>query len=50
MPVEYRETGIMTFVIGRDGIVYEQDLGPDTVKLAADLTEFNPDENWSRVE
>ena len=50
MPVEYRETGIMTFVIGRDGIVYEQDLGPGTVKLAADITEFNPDENWSRVE
>ncbi len=49
-PVKYGETGIMTFLIGRDGIVYEQDLGPDTFKLAATITEYNPDENWSPVE
>src|SRR5580658_2273896 len=34
-PVKYAETGIMTFIAGRDGVVYERDLGPDTVKLAA---------------
>jgi hypothetical protein len=49
-PVKYGETGIMTFMISREGIVYEQDLGPDTVKLAASITEYNPDENWSPVE
>jgi hypothetical protein len=49
-PVKYGETGIMTFMIGRDGIVYEQDLGPDTVKLAASIQEYNPGENWSPVE
>jgi Protein of unknown function (DUF2950) len=49
-PVKYGETGIMTFMIGREGMVYEQDLGPDTVKLAASITEYNPDENWSPVE
>lgn len=49
-PLKYGETGIMTFMIGRDGIVYEQDLGPDTVKLAASIQEYNPDENWSPVE
>jgi Protein of unknown function (DUF2950) len=49
-PVKYGETGIMTFLIGRDGIVYEQDLGPDTIKVAASVTEYNPDENWSPVE
>jgi len=49
-PVKYGETGIMTFMIGREGIVYEQDLGPDTFKLAATITEYNPDENWSPIE
>jgi hypothetical protein len=47
---KYGETGIMTFMIGRDGVVYEQDLGPDTVKLADSIHEYNPDENWSPVE
>jgi hypothetical protein len=49
-PVKYGETGIMTFMIGRDGMVYEQDLGPDTFKLAASIQEYNPDENWSPIE
>jgi Protein of unknown function (DUF2950) len=47
VPVKYAETGIMTFMISREGIVYEQDLGPDTAKLAASIQEYNPDENWS---
>ena len=42
-PVKYGETGIMTFV-------YNQDLGPDTVKLAASIQEYNPDEYWWPVE
>jgi hypothetical protein len=49
-PLEYGETGIMTFVTGRDGVVYERDLGPDTVKIAASIQEFNPTEDWSPVE
>jgi len=49
-PVRYAETGIMTFMISRDGIVYERDFGPDTTKLAASIQEYNPDENWSPVE
>lgn len=49
-PVKYGETGIMTFITGTNGIVYERDLGPDTVKLAAAITDYNPDENWSPVE
>jgi Protein of unknown function (DUF2950) len=49
-PVKYGRTGIMTFMISREGIVYEQDLGPDTVKLAASIQEYNPDESWSLVE
>lgn len=49
-PVKYGETGIMTFIMGPRGFVYERDLGPDTGKLAAAMQEFNPDENWQLVD
>ena len=49
-PVKYAETGIMTFMSGADGIVYERDLGPDTAKIAASIQEFNPTDDWLRVE
>jgi hypothetical protein len=49
-PVKYAETGIMTFMTGVDGVVYERDLGPDTAKIAASIQEFNPTDNWSMVE
>jgi hypothetical protein len=49
-PLKYAETGIMTFMTGRDGVVYERDLGPDTVKLAASIQEYNPTDDWSQVE
>ena len=49
-PVNYGETGIMTFMSGVDGIVYERDLGPDTAKIAASIQEFNPNDDWLEVE
>lgn len=49
-PVKYRETGIMTFMLRGDGVIYERDLGPDTVKIAASIREFNPTNEWSPVE
>jgi len=49
-PVKYAETGIMTFMTGVDGVIYERDLGPDTAKVAASITEFNPTDDWSSVE
>jgi hypothetical protein len=49
-PVKYAETGIMTFMVGRDGVVYERDLGPDTAKLAVSIQEYNPTDDWSEVE
>jgi len=49
-PVKYAETGIMTFMTGRDGVIYERDLGPDTAKLAASIQEYNPTGDWSEVE
>ncbi len=49
-PVKYAETGIMTFMTGNDGVIYERDLGPDTAKIAAAIQQFNPTDDWSEVE
>jgi len=49
-PVKYAETGIMTFMAGPHGVVYERDFGQDTSKIAASVQEFNPTEAWSPVE
>jgi hypothetical protein len=46
-PAEYRNSGVMTFIVNQDGIVYEKDLGSDTQNLATSMTEFNPDNTWS---
>ena len=48
-PAQYDVTGIMTFVVGSDGIVYERDLGRDTVALARRITRYDPGESWSAV-
>jgi Protein of unknown function (DUF2950)/Protein of unknown function (DUF3300) len=49
-PVKYGETGIMTIMISQEGMVYERDFGPDTLKLAGAIQDYNPDDNWSEVE
>jgi hypothetical protein len=45
-PAKYRDSGIMTFMVGRDGVVYQKDLGEDTAAAAQALTEYNPAEGW----
>jgi hypothetical protein len=49
-PGVYRSTGVMTFIVNQDGIVYQKDLGPDTEKIADALTEYDPDSTWQRVD
>ncbi len=49
-PAEYRKTGVMTFIVNHYGDVYEADLGPETSKLAAAVTEYNPDDAWELSE
>ena len=44
--MKYAETGVNTFVVNHQGIVYEADLGDDTEKLAAGIRRFNPNDNW----
>lgn len=49
-PASYGISGIKTFIVSRTGVVFEKDLGDDTAKLAAAMTEFNPDDTWEPVE
>ncbi len=46
-PVEYRNSGIMTFMVSKDGVVYQKDLGEKTAEAAAALTEYNPGDGWT---
>jgi len=48
-PADYGSSGIMTFVINQQGIVYQKDLGADTAKLAAAMDEYNPDGTWKEL-
>jgi Protein of unknown function (DUF2950) len=48
-PARYGETGIKTFVVNHQGVVYQKDLGPDTAKRAEQITRFNPDKTWEEV-
>jgi len=49
-PIEYRSSGVMTFIVNQDDAVYEKDLGPKTAKLARAITEYNPDSTWKPAE
>jgi hypothetical protein len=48
-PAEYRNSGVMTFIVNHAGQVYQKDLGPRTPDLAERMTEYNPDNTWSKV-
>ena len=49
-PAEYRKSGVMTFLIGKDGLAYQKDLGPDTEETAKRIKVFDPDETWALVQ
>ena len=49
-PAEYRSSGVMTFIVGRDGVVYERDLGKETAVLAKAMKQYDPDVNWHKAE
>jgi hypothetical protein len=48
-PADYGVTGVQTFIVSHDGIVYQKDLGPDSVNLAKQITRYNPDKTWVRT-
>jgi len=49
-PAEYRNSGVMTFIVGKDGTVYQKDMGSRTASIAAAMTEYNPDKSWQPSE
>ena len=49
-PAEYGASGIMTFVVNHDGVVYEKDLGKETTKIASAMTKYDPDKTWKHAE
>ena len=49
-PVRYRDSGVMTFVVNRDGQIYQKDLGSRTDQIASEMKEYNPDSTWQPVE
>ena len=49
-PAEYRNSGVMTFIVNHAGDVFQKDLGPGTAKRAERMSAFNPDKTWQKVE
>jgi hypothetical protein len=48
-PAEYGVTGVKTFIVSHDGVVYEKDFGPQTLDEVLKMERFNPDKSWSPV-
>jgi hypothetical protein len=49
-PAEYRSSGVMTFIVNEDGVVYEKDLGKKTDVLAKAMKEYNPNSSWQETD
>jgi hypothetical protein len=49
-PAQYGVSGVMTFTVNHDGVVYQKDLGPNTAAIAGAMKEFNPDSTWTKAE
>ncbi len=49
-PAEYRSSGVMTFIVGVDGVVYQKDLGKRTNAHAKDMKEYDPNSSWQKAE
>ena len=48
-PAEYRSSGVMTFIVGGDGVVYQRDLGKATDEIASSMNAYDPDSSWKRA-
>jgi len=49
-PAQYRNSGVMTFLVNHDGTVYQKDLGKNTAAKAKAMTQFDPDKTWDKAE
>ncbi len=48
-PAQYGNSGVMTFIVNHDGVVYEKDLGKNTIESAKKMSRFDPDKSWEKV-
>ena len=48
-PAQFGVSGVMTFIVNHDGVVYQKDLGPNSAAIARAMKEFNPDSSWKKV-
>ena len=49
-PAEYRNSGVMTFLVNHNGTIYQRDLGPNTAQIAERMTAYEPDPSWQKVD
>jgi hypothetical protein len=49
-PADYHVTGVKTFIVSHEGVVYQKDLGPNTLKIFKDMELYNPDSTWQRTD
>lgn len=49
-PENYGVSGVMSFIVNQDGVVYEKNLGEDTARLAPKITSFDPDDTWNKID
>jgi len=49
-PAKYGNSGVMTFIVNHDGVVYQKDLGQNTEKIAKAVKKYNPDKTWKKVQ
>ena len=49
-PARYGDSGVMTFMVNHDSVVYQKNLGPQTAKIAPKISRFDPDSTWQKVE
>ena len=48
-PAEYRNSGVMTFIVNHTGTLFEKNSGPEAARLAEEMTSFDPDKSWHKV-
>ncbi len=49
-PARYGDSGIMSFIVNQNGIIYRKNLGPATAKVAPHITQYDPDDTWTTEE
>jgi Protein of unknown function (DUF2950) len=49
-PAEYRNSGVVTFIVSHAGVVFQKDLGPNTAALAEKITAYDPGAGWKKVD